>query len=206
MGKLSPLQWFKNISIAKKLYFTVGIMALLIGIELFTLFFSINTLSSVRAYVGGEGLWSKSQKDAIYHLTRYAALHHKEDYDQFREYMKVPLGDSKARKEMSKPDPDWNIVRQGLIEGRNHPEDVEGMIKLFRRFSNISYISKAIVIWGQADSSVLQLLPLSDSLHAEINSPAPSAAKISALLEQITPINKRLTVLEDEFSYTLGEG
>ena len=52
-------RWFKDISIAKKLYFTVGIMALLIAIELIVLFFSINTLSSVRAYVGGEGLWSK---------------------------------------------------------------------------------------------------------------------------------------------------
>jgi hypothetical protein len=49
-------RWFKNVSIAKKLYFTVGIMALLIGVELFALFFSLNTLSSVRAYVGGEGL------------------------------------------------------------------------------------------------------------------------------------------------------
>jgi len=26
-------------------------------------------LSAVRAYVGGEGLWSKGQKQAVYHLT-----------------------------------------------------------------------------------------------------------------------------------------
>jgi len=29
-------------------------------------------LSAARAYVGGEGLWSKAQKDAVTHLTRYA--------------------------------------------------------------------------------------------------------------------------------------
>ncbi len=63
MKKRSSLfRRFRNISIAKKLYFTVGIMALLIAIELVMLFFSINTLSSVRAYVGGEGLYSKAQK------------------------------------------------------------------------------------------------------------------------------------------------
>ncbi len=28
--------------------------------------FSLNILSAVRAYVGGESLWSKGQKDAIY--------------------------------------------------------------------------------------------------------------------------------------------
>src|ERR1700685_836036 len=60
-------RWFRDTSIAKKLYFTVGIMALLIAIELFVLFFSINTLSSVRAYVGGEGLWSQAQKRGLYH-------------------------------------------------------------------------------------------------------------------------------------------
>ena len=40
--------------------------------ELFVLLFSLNTLSSLRAYVGGEGLWSKAQKDAVYYLNRYA--------------------------------------------------------------------------------------------------------------------------------------
>src|SRR6516164_11337570 len=59
---------FRNVSIARKLYFTVGIMALLIGVELFVLLFCLNTLSSLRAYVGGEGLWSKAQKDAVFHL------------------------------------------------------------------------------------------------------------------------------------------
>ncbi|MCE3281804.1 MAG: hypothetical protein K0Q66_541 [Chitinophagaceae bacterium] len=196
----------RNVSIAKKLYFTVGIMALLIGIELLTLFFSINTLSSVRAYVGGEGLWSKAQKDAIYHLSRYAVHHNEEDYLKYREHMEVPLGDNKARSEMSKPDPDWDIVKQGLIQGRNHPDDVEGMIHLFRRFSDVSYISKAIQIWTQADHYILQLLPIGDSLHMEINATAPSQERINALLNRIAPINTTLTKLEDDFSYTLGEG
>ena len=30
---------------------------------------SLETLSSVRAYVGGEGLWSKGQKDAIHFIS-----------------------------------------------------------------------------------------------------------------------------------------
>ncbi len=63
---------FRNVSIARKLYFTVGAMALLIGVELFVLLFCLNTLSSLRAYVGGEGLWSKAQKDAVFHLYKYA--------------------------------------------------------------------------------------------------------------------------------------
>ena len=67
-------RWFRDVSIARKLYFTVGAMALLIGVELFVLLFSLNTLSSLRAYVGGEGLWSKAQKDAVFHLYSTALL------------------------------------------------------------------------------------------------------------------------------------
>src|ERR1700744_2448870 len=100
--KSSIFRWFKDTSIAKKLYFTVGIMALLIAIELFVLFFSIHTLSSVRAYVGGEGLWSKAQKDAMYQLLKYARTHDEADYTEFLSFMKVNQGDHKARMGMSK--------------------------------------------------------------------------------------------------------
>src|ERR1700759_167966 len=134
MMKRSVFKWFRNVSIAKKLYFTVGIMALLIAIELGVLIFSINTLSSVRAYVGGEGLWSKAQKDGMYMLLKYARTHNEADYAKFESFMKVNLGDHIARIELSKPDPDFNIAREGFIEGRNDKADVDGMIHLFRRF------------------------------------------------------------------------
>src|SRR5215467_3882807 len=120
MKRFSPFRWFKNVSIAKKLYFTVGIMALLIAIELGVLIFSINTLSSVRAYVGGEGLWSKAQKDGLYQLLKYARTHNEADYEKFKGFMKVNQGDHKARIELSKgPMANLDIVREGFIEGRN---------------------------------------------------------------------------------------
>ncbi len=206
MKNFNLFKWFNNISIAKKLYFTVGIMALLIGIELFALFFSINTLSSVRAYVEGEGLWSKAQKDAVYHLLRYGITHDEKDYKKFNEFIKVPLGDSKARKELMKPNPDLKIVRQGFLEGRNHPEDIDGMIKLFSRFNSISYINKAIYYWGEAEPIALKLIPIADSLHNEINSSAPSLEKVNELLKKIDPITENITGPEDNFSFTLGEG
>src|SRR6185312_4602595 len=118
----------KDISIARKLYFTIGIMALLITIELCTLWFSINTLSSVRAFVNGEGLWSKAQKDAIYSVLIYAHSHDEKDYQDFRNFLKVPYGDNKTRLELLKPNPDLQVARQGFIEGRNEPVDVEGML------------------------------------------------------------------------------
>lgn len=206
MKGVSLSRWFRNVSIAKKLYFTVGIMATLIAIELGALIFSINTLSAVRAYVSGEGLWSKAQKDAMYQLLRYSRTHNEADYQKFKEFMKVSGGDHKTLVELNKAKPDMAVAREGFIEGRNHKDDVDGMIKLFSRFNRIYYINKAIKAWAAADSSVTEFIPIGEQLHKEINSPNPSSERISAIVQTIDPLNARLTVLEDEFSYTLGEG
>jgi signal transduction histidine kinase len=199
-------RWFRNISIARKLYFTVGTMAMLIGVELFVLFFSLHTLSSLRAYVGGEGLWSKAQKDAVFHLYRYGVFHSDADYQLFLQSMRVPIGDAKARRELLKSDPDIAAARQGFLEGRNHPDDIGGMISLFVDFSGNLYISKAIRVWGAAQSIAMQLMPIGEELHAEINSSNPSQSKINPLLASVYEIDQKVIAFEDDFSFTLGEG
>ena len=208
MMKKSVFRWFRDISIAKKLYFTVGIMALLIAVELAVLIFSINTLSSVRAYVGGEGLWSKAQKDALYQLLKYARTHNEADYAKFEGFMKVNQGDHKARMEMSKPGGDINlsVAEQGFYEGRNDQEDLSRMVKLFLRFHSNKYIHRAIVAWTKADEVISGFMALGERLHLEITAKPYSQQRVDAILDEIDPLNDRLTPLEDEFSFSLGEG
>lgn len=196
----------KDISIARKLYFTVGIMALLVTVELCTLWFSVSTLTSVRSFVNGEGLWSKAQKDAIYSLQVYAHSHNEKDYQDFRNFLKVPFGDNKTRLELLKPKPDLNIARQGFIEGRNEPVDVDGMISLLRRFHNVYYLHKVIIIWGQAETTMEELIAISDKLHSMILSKTVTQDEIDKELDKAENINRNLTKLEDDFSFTLGEG
>ncbi len=197
---------FRDVSIARKLYFTVGTMALLIGVELFVLLFCLNTLSSLRAYVGGEGLWSKAQKDAVFHLYKYGVSHTDQDYELFERFMRIPAGDAKTRRELLAGDVNMAVARQGFLQGRNHPDDIDGMIHLFIHFGNVSYIRKAINVWGDAQAMVMQLSPIAERLRAEINSPNPSQERVNELLASLYTINERLTAFEDEFSFTLGEG
>ena len=207
MKAFSFLKWYKNISIAKKLYFAVGTMALLIVIELFTLWFSISTLSSVRGYVGAEGLWSKAQKDAIYNLRKYVRSGKEEDYQAYIKFLTVPLGDRVARIEMAKANPDYDLMRRNFIQGRIHPNDIDGMIKLFRRFHNISYIHKAIQIWSEGDALLSNLQSSAETLHSIIKVLGKSSPeKVEYNLTQIDLFNEKLTLLEDEFSSALGEG
>ncbi len=206
MSRFFRFRRLRDISITKKLYFVVGAMAVLIAVELLTLWFAIHTLSAVRGLVGAEGLWSKAQKDAVYHLRKYTLTHNENDYLEFQRFMAVPLGDHKTRIELLKAAPDMAVARQGFLEGRNHPEDIDGMLKLFRRFYKVYYINKAISIWTKGDSLIAYVIPIGEKLHAEIASPSPSPEKLDRLIGEIDPINQQLTRLEDDFSYTLGEG
>jgi signal transduction histidine kinase/CheY-like chemotaxis protein len=198
--------WLKDISISKKLYFTIGIMAFLVIIELTTLWFSISTLSAVRASVAGEGLWSKAQKDAVFHLRTYGYSHNEADYSAFKTFLEVPTGDRNARAELKKSNPDMEVVRLGFTQGRNHPDDIDGMTNLITRFQNISYIKKALSVWDEAEHHLKVLVPIGARLHQMISSNAASQQDIDKVLQEVVTINEKLTLLEDNFSSTLGEG
>lgn len=207
MKLLYSFKWFRNIPIARKLYFAIGLMAFLILIELFTLWFSINTLSAVRAYVGAEGLWSKSQKDAIYNLRKFVRGGKEKYYQDYLDCLQVPWGDRIARIEMAKKNPDYNIIRKGFTQGKVHPDDIDGMIKLFRRFSYISYIHNAIKIWKEGDKVLADMHNVADKLHSNIALWGMSSPKkIEDNLTEIDTYNDTLTELENNFSAALGEG
>ena len=165
---------------------------------------SIDILSSVRAYVGGEGLWSKAQKESVNQLYRFAETRSESDFRRYREAIAIPVGDRRAREELEKPRPDFEAARQGFLAGRNHPDDIADMIWLFRRFRNVSYIDKAIGIWTEADRNVDELMRAADALHAEAAAGA-GPEQIQPVLARIGEINARLGPLEDAFSFTLGQ-
>ena len=132
--------------------------------------FSMDVLSSTRAYVNGESLWSKAQKEAVFHLYHYAASGDEADFAAYLMAVAVPLGDRKARLELEKPAPDFDIARQGFLEGRNHPEDIDGMIRLFRNFHDISFMREPIAIWTEADAHIAKLSAEAALLRAAIAS------------------------------------
>ncbi len=72
--------------------------------------------------MGGEGLWSKAQKEAVLSLVRYAASHAKEDYQRFQQALQTPLGDKQARLELEKESPNLKMVYDGFLQGRNRPK------------------------------------------------------------------------------------
>jgi diguanylate cyclase (GGDEF)-like protein len=166
---------------------------------------SFGVLSSVRAYVSGESLWSKAQKDAVFHLQKYASGRDPGDLRRFRADIAVPLGDHDARVEMDAATPDFDKVRRGLMRGGNHPDDVEGMFNLYRRFRHIDFMQRAIRAWDAGDRYIGELSAAGARLAREVDSPTPSAASIQAVLLEISGINERLTPIENQFAGAMSD-
>lgn len=166
---------------------------------------SMEILSAGRAYVGGESLWSKAQKQSISWLVRYARTRSEGDYRKSQQALAIILGDRKARIELEKPNPDFEVARQGFLEGGNHPKDIPGMIRLFRYFRDVRYIDRAITLWAQGDMEIAAVKDIGDQMHALIVSGNADSRKVQELLERIHVIDARLTPLTDAFSAALGE-
>lgn len=199
-------RFWKDLSVSKKLYVVVGVMALLIATELLTLLFAMNTLSAVRSFVEGEGLWSKAQKNAIYRLHRYVSTGNPSYYEAFNNDVKIPLGDRYARLELEKPKPDLEKVRAGFVQGGIHPDDIDGLVRLIQKFYWNRYVSKALDIWRQADVLFDELITSAQDLNILISSGTSSPEKIQKTFRMIDQTNRALTSLEAEFSAVLGEG
>ena len=167
--------------------------------------FSFGVLSSVRAYVGGESRWSKAQKDAVFHLQKYAITRAPQDLRQFRDNIRVPLGDHAARVEMNKRNPDIQKVRQGFIQGENNVDDVDGMFDLYRKFELVSFMRRAIQAWETADRYIARLDEAASSLQREIESPASRPQDIQATVDEVSQINEELTPVENQFVDALSD-
>jgi len=166
---------------------------------------SVDLLSAARAYVGGESLYSKAQKEAVSHLYAFLETQDAAQYRAFERELAVPLGDQAARLALDQPVPDEARVRAGFLQGGNHPDDIPGLIRLYRGFRHVDFMADAIDIWREADEEVQRLQELGADLHSLAASATLTPRQRDAAHAQIDAINSRLTLLEQRFSERLGE-
>jgi diguanylate cyclase (GGDEF)-like protein/PAS domain S-box-containing protein len=166
---------------------------------------ALEMLSAARSYVAGEGLWSKSQRDAVYYLTLYGQTRDPAYFLRYREALGVPLGDRQARLELEKDDYDYARAYSGFRQGGNNPDDIPGMIRVFRCCAEVSYFARAVAIWRRADEHIAHFEQLGERLRAEVASDAPSRQRIEAILGEVRVVDAEVRPLEEAFTSTLGE-
>ena len=164
------------------------------------------TLSSARAYVGGEGLWSKAQRDAVHHLVRYTYQHDSLLYAGFRATLEVYRGDRDGRLAVLQPDPDWDRVHAGFLQGGNHADDVHGMGVFLRRFRSVPFVAEAIGYWEQGDSLMQRLEAVGARVEGEARAGRLEGAARDTALREIERLAIQLSRVEHAFSTTMGSG
>ena len=187
----------------------IRIGVLLVGVVVVLLVLvsqTFDTLSAARAYVGGESLWSKAQKDAVYRLVRYAYRHDPAEYAAFQGELEVSLGDRQARLELLSPHPDMARVRDGFLRGRNHPDDIAGMATFLRRFHRVSFVRDAIAAWVSGDSLMADLASVGVDLHWDVRAGRLTEARMARALLTIDDLTHKLTLRENRFSEAMGAG
>lgn len=181
-------------------------MGLMIAIEVFTLVFAMKTLSAVRTFVAGESFWSKAQKDSLTALQNYVITHDLRYYKIFLERLDVPMGYLHARTEMEKIEMNVDIVRNGLIRGGTHPDDVPEVIKFFRRFQNEGHLAEAVIVWKKGDIYIKQMERLGLEVYQKYSKGEKySQEEFKKVLEEISDLNDAFTKVESIFSAKLGE-
>lgn len=165
---------------------------------------SLELLSTIRAYVGGEGLYSKGQKNATYYLAQYSVSHSEEDFQRYLTAIAFPLGDRQARLALQRSPVDVQAAREGFLAGGNDSADVASIILLFRLFGHVAPMHQAIAIWTEGDGYTQRICELAARMHQAPQTVA-SAAEEAAIRSELNLINRELTPLEARFSSTLGE-
>ncbi len=198
------IQWFAQ---SKRMLLIVSPFLAIVAVLVWLAIVSMDILAAGRAYVEGESLWSKNQKEAVFHLIRFAATGSESDFLSYRNAIMVPKGFRTARLELEKPHPDYSIVRAGFIQGGTHPDDIPGVISLYERFHRVGYMERVLDIWKTGDEFMERLDAEADQLHALQKSGGADflSRDTTLILNRIIQINKELRPWQNQFSNTLGE-
>ncbi|WP_165855636.1 putative bifunctional diguanylate cyclase/phosphodiesterase [Marinobacter sp. JSM 1782161] len=161
--------------------------------------------SAITAYVGGESIWSRAHLTAGIHLDAYAATGEEAELDAGHQWLRIPLGDMAARQAMEARELHREAARAGLLQGDNHPDDIAGMIWLFRYFGGLAPFERAIQAWRDTDPYLTELRDISLALAEERRSVSPDRMRLLALRDRLSQVNDQLSVYAHRFRSAMGE-
>lgn len=167
-------------------------------------YFGNRITSGAKAFVAGEGYWTKAQKESVLHLIRYLDNENPKHYKEFEQALQVNKGDQIARRTLLSDEPDYDLAYQGFLKGKNHPNDIPDMIWLFNNFKNISHIKNAIEIWTEADTKIAELDSLAQAIHSNFQDGDVNAELKDKFINDIYELDSELTVMESAFSRQMG--
>ena len=164
---------------------------------------SIDTMSSLRAYIGAESVWSKDEKDATFFLHLYAETGDEQLYLRHVDSMQG-LGHLRhARDILDRPHTDMRMAQNELVMGGFARSDVRSAAWVYRIFRRVSYLRDAMDLWKNTDADMDALHQVAEQLHHHFSSQSATNVERIELQRKIFQINGKVSPLARGFSTVL---
>ncbi|WP_041190309.1 putative bifunctional diguanylate cyclase/phosphodiesterase [Burkholderia pseudomallei] len=173
---------------------------LMVSVLVCVVIVSLAVVSFLRVYIGGESTWSKSQKDAVIYLIRYAETGDERAYKLYEAAIDKPYRLSLARAALQRKPPDRASAREAIIASGIDPTDATAAALLLPALSWVAKINYALQCWMQADVELAEFRRVASQLHALVSSGHRDDARVKALEYRAWEINERVSGLPDRFS------
>jgi len=189
----------------RKLYWIIAIFSVLCAALISTVYIGDKIETGNRGYLSGEAEWSKSQKEATMALLQYLKYEDEVYYREFFNSLEVIEGDRAARIELSNPDGDLELARRGLLQGNNHPDEVDAMIWVFRNFGTLDQVAMAIGLWERADSIVIDKQALAEEIRDQIDAGTLDEQTREQYYSELVAVNRQLSEYGKNFSNAMSK-
>jgi len=165
---------------------------------------SIDIMSSLRAYIGAESIWSKNEKDATFLLHLYAETGDEGLYQRHVDSMNGLWHLRHARDILDLPHTDIRMAQKELVLGGFARSDVTSAAWVYRIFRRVSYLRDAMDLWKNTDADMEALNQVAQQLHRHYSSQSGTIVELAELQRKIFQINEKVAPLARGFSTALG--
>jgi PAS domain S-box-containing protein len=181
----------------------VVVFLLLASSFVFLEFYGRKIQNGLQGFLYGSGHWMKAQKEATIHLISFIDTQDETYYLAFLDVKSVIEGDRMARQIFMSEQSDFREAYDGLIRGRNIPEDIPDMIWVMDQFRDMESIREALSIWEEGDRKFAEVEDLSESLFDDFSKGEITEQKENFYRNQLIEIDSELTRLVDRFNVTI---
>ena len=159
---------------------------------------SMYLLGGIRAYVGGESIWSKAHFTAVAHLRAHVHTGDPRHMSEFAAALIPQAGDQLARETLQARPVRWDVARQGFRAGGLHPDDINAMLLLHHLFSQTWLFQPSLQAWARGDALFAELRQLAERSR-QLSAEQRRGPQAQALLQAIDKIDQRLLTEELTF-------
>jgi signal transduction histidine kinase len=165
-------------------------------------YFTINLLSSTRAYINGESHYSRSHKNASRNLLLYLYSEDPAYFKKFEDQIHITIQDSVARVMLSQ-NKDKASIRKVLLSAGNTEDGINDFLWLGNKMYRLPFLTLAFSQWKDADALVGQLHSLGLQVRAESRNHELSDQEKLFFAKKVDKLSEDLMVIEVSFSKIL---